>query len=278
MTELDNSIVAANEQLEENNVVVMTTCRRCGMEKVADDRDKHLCVDCAKAERNRHSHLRKNQGDWMAAAKDAGIDVWLQQPGETNWEYAIWSAYRDSYPGRLKTHAEVAEEVGTTRAFVAAVSQRWTFAVRMQMWKAECDRITMEQRRAQILEMNSDHISMAKKLRDKMSTAIDAIDPMTLKPSELSSLMKLATDLERKAQIDQQAQEEMRANMSVVAADNPDLKKSPTKQDDLGEVIKILMSSGALGTITQIGVRETTTREVVARDANGDELTHIEED
>lgn len=263
---------------EQEAIVVMTKCRRCGMEKVADARDKHLCVDCAKAEQNRASYLRRHQGDWMAAANDAGIDVWLQQPGETNWEYTIWCAYRDSYPGKLKSHAQVAEEVGTTRNFVAACSSRWTFAARMQMWKAECDRITMEQRRSQILEMNSDHISMAKKLRDKMSLAIDAIDPLALKPTELTSLMKLATDLERKAQIDQQAQEEMRANLSVVATENPDIKKSPTKQDDLGEVIKILLSTGALGSITQIGVRETTTREVVAKSSDGDEVMHIEED
>ncbi len=262
--------------MDEQSLVV--TCRRCGMAKEADSRDPHLCVDCANAERNRYSHLRKNQGDWMAAAKDAGIDVWLQQPGETNLEYAIWSAYRDSYPGRLKTHAEVAEEVGTTRAFVATVSQRWTFATRMQMWKTECDRITMEQRRAQILDMNAEHISMAKRLRDKMSVAIDSIDPMTLKPQELGSLMKLATDLERRAQIDQQSQEEMVANMTVGPAENPDLKKSPTKQDDLGEVIKILLSTGALGSITQIGVRETTTREVVAKNVDGDEASLIQEE
>ena len=248
------------------DLVVMTTCRRCHQEKPADSRDPHLCVDCANAERNRYSHLRKNQGDWMSAATDAGIDVWLQQPGETNWEYAIWSAYRDSYPGRLKTHAQVAEEVGTTKAFVATVSQRWTFATRMQAWKAECDRITMEQRREQILSMNAEHISMAQRLRDKMSKAIDNIDPATLKASELSSLMKLATDLERRAQVDAQAQEQLVAGQLVDASENANIKKSPTKQGDLGEVLQILISTGALGPSAQLGVRETTTtRELVAR-------------
>ena len=46
-------------------------------------------------------------------------------------------------------------------------------------------------------------------------------------------------------------------------------KKTLTKKDDLAEVVKILMESGALGSITQIGVRETTTRETVLVDSNG---------
>lgn len=259
----------------------VTKCRRCGMEKIADARDKHLCVDCARAERNRYSYIRKNQGDWMEAAKDAGIDVWLQQPGETNWEYTIWSAYRDSYPGRLRTYSEVAEEVGTTKAFVATVAQRWTFAMRMEAWKAECDRITMAQRHAQILAMNAEHISMAQRMRDKLSVAIDNIDPLTLKPSEITQLAKLATDLESKAQLSAQAQEEQQAAQVVVAGGavtNPDEKNSPTKQSDLAEVVGILLKTGALGSITQIGVRETTTREVVAKSADGDEASIIQGD
>ena len=149
--------------------------------------------------------------------------------------------------------------------------------MRMQAWKAECDRITMAQRQEQILHMNAEHISMAQRLRDKMSRAIDSIDPSELKPSDLSSLMRLATDLERRAQIDSQAQEEMQMAVPVDMAENPDIKKSPTKQDDLGEVLNILLATGALGSVTHIGVRETTTREVVACNADGDEAKIIEE-
>lgn len=257
--------------------VEIVHCRRCGQDKPADHRDRHLCVDCARAENNRSSHLRRNQGDWMEAAKEAGIDVWLQQPGETQLEYSIWVAYRDSYPGKKPSFREAAEKAGTTLNFVYSVSQRWTFQARMQAWMAECDRITMEQRRAEILHMNAEHISMAQRIRNKMSVAIDAIQPETLKPSELASLMKLATDLERKAQLDTAQLEEQRRDL-VVDAENPNIKKSPTKQGDLGEVVKILLNAGALGSVTQIGVRETTTREVIARDDDGNESRIISEE
>lgn len=238
-------------------------CRRCGQIKEPDKTDKHLCVDCAKAERNRYSYLRRHQGDWMAAAKDAGIDVWLQQPGETQHEYTIWTIFRDAYPGRKLTYAEVAERAATTKAFVATVAQRWDFQARMQAWMAECDRITMLQRREEILHMNREHIDMAQTLRDKLSQAIERIDPTTLKPSDIGTLMRTAAELERKARVDELAQEEIRRDI-VKGADNPNIKKSPTKVEDLGEVVKILMNAGALGNVKQIGVRQTT--EIIAKE------------
>lgn len=239
-------------------------CMRCGQEKPADDKNRHLCVDCAKAENNRYTHLRMHQDDWMAAAADAGVDVWLQQPGETQWEYTVWMAYRDSYPGRKVSYTDVARQLGTTSNVVKKIAMRWTFAARMQAWIVECDRLTLQQRSKEILEMNSAHIDMAKRLRDKLSAAIDLVDPAALKPSDITSLAKLSTELERKARVDAGVQDDLLREMSH-DVDNPELKKSPTKQGDLSDVLNILLKAGALGSITQIGVRETTTREVVAK-------------
>lgn len=250
-------------------------CPKCGLEKPADAKDTHICVDCAKAENSRYNYLRQHQGDWMEAAKDADIDVWLQQPGETQWEYTVWVQYRDSYPGKKPTYSSVAQELGTTKAVVAKIAQRWSFQARMQAWMAECDRITMMQRRSEILNMNAAHISMAEKLREKMSVAIDNIDPFALKPGELATLFKLSAELERKARVDEIAQDEMLRDIAH-GGENPNLKRSPTKQSDLAEVIKILSTAGALGEITHIGVRETTTREVVAMDASGNRAEMID--
>lgn len=243
-------------------------CPKCGLEKTADAKDPHICVDCAKAENSRYNYLRQHQGDWMEAAKDAGVDVWLQQPGETQWEYTVWVKYRDSYPGKKPTYGSVAEELGTTKGVVAKIAQRWSFQARMQAWMTECDRVTLQQRRCEILSMNAEHISMAQKLRDKMAAAIDNIDPMALKPGEIATLFKLSAELERKARVDEITQDEMLRDMAH-GGENPNLRKSPTKQSDLGEVLNILMTAGALGDITHIGVRETTTREVVAIDSTG---------
>lgn len=256
---------------------MLIKCPRCGQDKEAHPTDTHLCVDCVHAENNRLTYYRQHQGDWIAEAKEQGIAPWLMQPGETQWEYTVWTAYRDSYPGKKPTYSDVAKQLGTTYNVVKKIAQRWSFPVRMQLWMAECDRITMLQRKEEILNMNKAHIDMATKLREKLNAAIDAIDPSTLKPSEIASLAKLSADMERKARIDSEAQEDMRRQL-LVDNSNPELKKVQTKQSDLGEVLQILLKAGALKNITTIGVKETTTREVVARDDEGNIAAMIQEE
>lgn len=267
----DNELMNADRGEE---VVPMIKCPRCGQTKQRANKSPHMCVDCEKAENTRITYYRQHQDNWMDTAKEAGLDVWAQQPGETQWEWTIWQAYRDSYPGKRATYGDIARQLNTTYNVVQKVAQRWSFPVRMQAWITECDKITMMQRRQEVLDMNKDHVDMAARLRAKLSAAIDAIDPLSLKPGELSSLAKMATDLERKARLDTISQEEIRRGM-LVDTENPDLKKSPTKTNDLSEVVGILLKAGALGNITTIGVKETKTTQVVVGDNEGN-LSGIE--
>lgn len=118
---------------------------------------------------------------------------------------------------------------------------------------------------------------MATTLRDKLKKAIETIDPVALKPGEIASLAKLATEMERKARIDTIAQEEARQPL-LVDTGNPELKKNETKKDDLQEVMSILIKAGALGDLSAVGVRETTTKEVVLKGRDDNEVTIIQED
>lgn len=264
--------------MPDNELVQLITCRRCGMQKEPSSRDKHLCVECANAENSRVTYYRQHQEDWVAAANEQGIDLWLQQPGETQWEYTVWVKYRDSYPGKKPSYRSVAEELGTTYNVVNKIAQRWSFPMRMQAWMTECDRITMLQRRDEVLNMNKEHVDMASTLREKLKKAIDTIDPVALKPGEIASLAKLATEMERKARIDTIAQEEARQPL-LVDQSNPGLKKSnETKKDDLQEVMSILIKAGALGDITHIGVRRTETTEVALVDKDGQGSSIVMED
>lgn len=249
-----------------DELVEIITCRQCGQQKPASRRSTHMCVDCEKAYNNRYSFMRTQNADWMDVAKENGIELWDHQPGETQLEWTIWQAYRDCYPGAKPSYKDVAEKVNSTYDFVRKTAARWSFQTRMQAWITECDRITLAQRRQEVLDMNADHISMASKLREKLNIAIDNIDPFGLKPGELNSLMKTMAELERKAHTDTMAIETMRAE-GFVDADNPELKKSPTKQGDLGEVLSILMKAGALGDLSAVGVRTTETKvtEIVAK-------------
>lgn len=247
-------------------LVELITCRQCGQRKPASRRTPNWCVDCERAYNNRYSFMRQQNADWMEVANENGIDLWERQPGETQLEWTIWQAYRDSYPGAKPSYKLVAEKAGSTYDFVRQTAARWNFQTRMQAWITECDRVTLAQRRQEVLDMNKDHIAMATKLRDKLSAAIDSIDPVGLKPAEINGLMKTMAELERKARMDTINVESQLAD-GFVDADNPELKKSPTKQGDLKEVLGILMKAGALGDVTHIGVRHTETKvtEIVAK-------------
>lgn len=266
-TESTSEVIVEEANIDETEVVEMIQCPKCGQLKPRARRSPHMCVDCEKAENSRVTYYRQHQENWMDVAKEAGLDLWLQQPGETQWEFTVWQAYRDSYPGKRPSYSDVAKQLNTTYSAVSKIAQRWSFPVRMQAWMAECDRVTLAQRRQEVLDMNKDHVDMAARLRAKLSTAIDLIEPTTLKPGEIASLARLASEMERKARIDTIAQEEMRREL-LVDTENPNIKKSPTKQSDLSEVVGILLKAGALGDITQIGVRQTETKvtEVVMKD------------
>ena len=249
-------------------------CPRCGQDRPADSRDKHICVDCAKAENNRYMHLRMHNDNWVEAAADAGIDLWLQQPGETQWEYTVWQCYRDMYPGKKPTIGSVAKQLNTTSNAISKIAARWSFPTRMQAWIAECDRITLAQRRSEILGMNKDYIDMSARIREKHRAAIAMLNPAELAPKDINALFKTAAELERKARVDSIEQGELLQELNS-DHEHPELKKSPTKFGDLGEVVSILLNAGALGSVTQIGVRET--REVVVKDGTGATSTLIEE-
>lgn len=259
--------VSANIEEIEGEELEEIDCPRCMQRGVADHRNKHICRSCAKAENNLYSHRRRNH-DWVAVAQEIGLELWMQQPEETQWEYTVWLAYRDSYPGKKPSYRAVAEQLSTTVNAVMKTAQRWSFQTRMQAWMRHCDDITLLQRRTEILDMNKAHISMATKLRDKLGVAIDNLEPVLLGPKEIVSLAKLSAELERKARLDTLTQEEQ-VRVLTTDNDNPALKTDSTPASDINEVLQILTKTGALGKITNIGVRETKTTEIALVDNDG---------
>lgn len=225
-------------------------CSKCGKESEAPQYYRGLCKSCYLEKHGPHKPLSPNK-DWIARAKEQGISLWLQQPGETQWEHTIWIAYRDSYPGKRATYQEVADQLGTTRSAVKNTASRWNFAARMQAWIVECERITLLQRRNEILDMNKQHIEMAAAVRKKLQVAIDNIDPMKLKPNEVVNLAKMSTSLEKDARLHTVEQEDLRRDLYF---DNAALKRPQMKKDDFKEIVDILIQAGALGDVAQIGV------------------------
>lgn len=234
-------------------------CRRCNQDKEPHKTSQHLCVDCVKAEDNRVAYYRQHNFDWQEVAKEAGLELWERQPAETDHEYHIWLAYRDAYPGKRPSYKDVAEQLNTSVNAVRKIATRWTFPARLQAWAKYCDEITLAQRRQEILDMNKRHVDMALTLTEKLQRAIKRIDPDELTPREINALFKTATELERKARLDQPPT----ADLTIVDDSNPDLRKTNVKTENISEVVDILAKAGVLG---NFGVRQTVTTEVVVKD------------
>lgn len=245
-----------------SEIVQIEPCKKCGLVKAMSKTNNHICEDCEKAENNRISYFRQHNFNWIDVAKEAEIELWERQPAETDLEWSVWLAYRDSYPSVKPSYKRVAEQLCTTINVVKKVGQRWSFATRMQAWAKYVDELTLAERKKEIVDMNKRHISMADKINQKLEHAIDSIDPFSLKPAELQGLLKLSTELERKARLDGTELHKAQATTD----DNPALKKATTKTDDLSEVIGILGKAGILG---NFGIKQTTTTEVVVKE--GDE-------
>lgn len=241
-------------------MVPVIVCRRCGVTGQPHKDNAHLCDACVKAEDSRVSYYRQHNYNWMDVAKEAELEIWERQPDETDREWQVWLAYRDAYPGIKPSYRGVAEQLSTTVNVVKKVAQRWSFPARLQAWAKKCDELTLQQRQQEILNMNKRHIDMANAINEKLEIAIQKINPAVLEPKDITGLAKLATDLERKARVDMSNQ----YKPSVVEDSNPDLKKSSTKTEDLGEVLEILQKAGLLTPGTQVGIRTTT--EVVVKE------------
>lgn len=238
-------------------------CPRCGRDNVEPHpTDRHLCVDCVHAENNRLTYFRQNQDEWLTVATESGLDPWTQQPGETQWEYTVWTEYRDSYPGKRPVYSDVAKRLDTTYSVVQHIAQRWSFPVRMQLWMRFVDQTTLAQRTREILDMNKEHIDLAHLANGKLKQAIEALEPATMKASEISSLLKTTSELERKARIDMVAQEEIQRELYI----DPEQKrqKAVASRSDLAEVAQVLAAAGVLGGMK---IKKTTTTEVTVDDA-----------
>ena len=238
-------------------------CEKCGSENNPSPKNPKLCRACAAVEKHNTAISRKINSDWMEIAKDLGLEIFERQPEETNTEWRIWDAYRSMYPGKLPTYKELSEMVGMSQGTVVKAAQKWSFKVRLASWARYADADIQEKRIVAIRSMNEKHISMAETITDKLKAALEGLDPAYLKPGEIVSLFKVATDLERKAvaYVDEKID-----NVIVEAAAS---SKQLTKPEDINEIVSILQAAGVLKN-KNIGVKQTT-EFVVKGDNNGDD-------
>ena len=174
-------------------------CKSCGktfdIEVKRSNANREYCADCAPAAR-KEARLAKRDNDWIEQAREQGIPLWEQQPGESNEEYELWTTYRDLWPDERPTVTKVSRLSAVGVGTVQRAYNTWTWAARLQSWIRE---VTAEQtaslRRAK-REMVEDHVAMGKLMREKAMQAIDGFDPYDVTPNELVAILKETQRLE----------------------------------------------------------------------------------
>lgn len=236
-------------------------CKKCGSADHQNKKDYSLCDTCAAAISQNTSVAIRTNSDWIEQAEALGIALFERQPEETDTEWRIWCKYRSYYPLKLPTYSELAKAVGSATATVVKAAQRWSYKVRLIAWARYTDAGIQQSRIEAIKEMNVKQLSMAQTMQEKLQTAIEAIDPATLKPNEIVNMFKMATELERK--VTTYVEEHVENSIDTEAQAQ---SHALTKPDNMAEVLDILKGAGMFdASNSSIGI-EQTTRVVVRKD------------
>ena len=214
------------------------------------------------------SAVNKN---WVAVAEEAGIPLWEQQPNETVDEFDMWTTYRDLWPTVRPTITKVAQALSVSPNKVMKASRKWTWAARLQAWIREVNAEHTAELRQARRKMVEDQIAIGEKLRSKMLKAVENLDEYDVTPGELVQLLKVTQSFEDTARESLDAVE----RETAADVDSTDLfvpeeqieqgNSRGISAEDAAEVVKILQTAGVLSMPgTKVGVRQTTTMEVVA--------------
>lgn len=199
--------------------------------------------------------------DWVEQAQELGIPLYERQPEETDIEWLIWTTYRRHYPGRMPSWSALAKECNCSPNTVLKASRQWNFRLRIVEWSRYTDAGCAEERIAAIKEMNRQQLEQAKTLRAKVTEALDYLDPATLKPNEIATLMKLANEQERMIV----EAEQLKVEGQVLSSADASAESKRTDASAVSEILSIMANAGALGSkILGIEKKTVTERMVVA--------------
>ena len=230
---------------------VIWECRKCGARSDPSKKDPGLCNTCSREEAQVSEMQKKVNSNWMDLAVELGLELFERQPEESDVEWRIWCAYRNYYPLKLPTHSQLAVDTNSSVATVVKATQKWSYKARLMAWARFTDADIQEKRIHAVRDMNSRQLTMTQTIQEKLEAALDALDPLILKPNEIVSLFKIATELERKVTTYVEEQ------VVSTAMESGTKQALVTKPEDLSEIIAILRSTGALEG-KNIGIEQTT--------------------
>lgn len=120
---------------------------------------------------------------------------WERQPEETSKPFEAFCVYRDMGPGR--SLSQVAEKLSKSETLIARWSGTYDWVERAAEWDSEQDRIARKAQLDEIIKMRKRHAKIAERALEKVAEAIENIQPIGMKDSDVARLMEAASKLER---------------------------------------------------------------------------------
>lgn len=228
-------------------------CAECNGTTQRSIRNPQLCATCYAKLQEQTTLMRRTNEGWMDQAQQLGLALYERQPEETDNEWLVWEKYRSYYPLAMPKWTALANELGLSVGFVIKTSQRWNFKARMIQWAKAVDGEGQEKRILAVRAMHEKQLSVAQRMLEKVSEAVDSIDPALLRPNEIVAMAKLGTELERN--ITQYHEEKVEST----AVATQEQAKQRTKAEDLQEVMSILQQTGIINGSSVVGVEQKTT-------------------
>ena len=128
-------------------------------------------------------------------AKNDEIELWERQPEESAKAWEAFVIYRDL--GLQRSLRKVAEELSKSETLMKRWSKQYDWPKRAQAWDAEQDRISRAAQVEEIKKMRRRHAKIAETAMDKISAALERLDPEDISNSDIARLMSEASKLER---------------------------------------------------------------------------------
>ena len=120
---------------------------------------------------------------------------WELMEGETTKPFEAFCIYRDLGPTR--SCPQVADKLGKSVGLIERWCRAYDWVKRAAAWDAEQDRIARKAHTDEIIKMRKRHAQIAQKALDKISDALDTVDPKAMTNADIARLMSEASKLER---------------------------------------------------------------------------------
>ena len=129
------------------------------------------------------------------AKKNTEVELWERREGETNKQFEAFCVYRDL--GIDRTQRKVSEQLRKSEALISRWASINNWTERVRAYDDEQDRLNRIAQQKEIAQMRKRHAGIASKMLETAQAALEVIDPLDVKPNDISRLVEVASKLER---------------------------------------------------------------------------------